>query len=371
MAVGLNTRSWRRRLGAVLLVLGVTLAHWLVTQEVAESRIGSGAADAAMPPRLEVAFVHELAPAAPPPAPAPAAVKPVRRKKPAAVAAAASAPAKAASAAQAAASADDVPAYTEPEVTALAEPAASAPAVPASAGEPAVAAAVPAPPASQAAPPFEWPPSTRVNYRVSGYWRGPIEGDARVQWVRAGQRYQVHLDFNLALVASRRMTSDGELTDDGLKPRRYDEETRVLFQAPRLATLHFEPGRIVTATGSVRDTMPGVQDTASQFVQLAWLFNTQPQQLRVGNTIELPLALPRSSKVVMLDVLGEEQLDTPIGSLQTYYLKPRREVKPSGDITADIWIAPGLQYLPVRIRLQLGEAVADLNIAARPLQAER
>ena len=37
-----------------------------------------------------------------------------------------------------------------------------------------------------------------------------------------------------------------------------------------------------------------MQDTASQFVQLTYLFSTQPELLRVGNIVDFPLALPRT-----------------------------------------------------------------------------
>ena len=37
------------------------------------------------------------------------------------------------------------------------------------------------------------------------------------------------------------------------------------------------------------------------------------------------------------------------------HLKPRQLAKPRGSIVAEIWFAPSLQYLPVRIRITQGE----------------
>lgn len=368
----------RRAAAWCAVVLAVVLGHGLATHEFRVLRDAAQHADAP-PPRIEVAFVRELQPAEPPPVPAPRprrAAKPVPKPAPALPA---SAPEPAVSAVADAASAPDAagPAASDPVLAAAAasalasEPPAAAEGAasePASAADPAFSTA-----SAPGAPGFEWPPSTRLSYSLTGWWRGELHGSARVQWVRLGLRYQVHLDVDVALVVSRRMTSDGELTAEGLKPRRYDEETRVLGSETRRATLHFEPDRIVNAAGVPRALPPGVQDTASQFVQLTWLFTTQPQLLEPGRSIELPLALPRSSKAIVFDVIGREPLDTPLGRLDTVHLKPRVEQtakKPAGnDISAEIWFAPGLQYLPVRIRLTQGEISADLVIATPPLQA--
>jgi hypothetical protein len=114
-----------------------------------------------------------------------------------------------------------------------------------------------------------------------------------------------------------------------------------------------------------------VQDTASQFVQLTWLFTTQPQLLRVGNSVELPLALPRRMDRWVYDVVAEERLWTPVGELDTFHLKPRRAAeRPRGELSAEVWFAPRLQYLPVRIRIQQDvETFVDLMMDAAPLQA--
>jgi hypothetical protein len=210
---------------------------------------------------------------------------------------------------------------------------------------------------------------------VSGYWQGEIHGGAQVQWVRVGLHYQVHLDVwlgpSFAPLGTRRMTSDGELTADGLKPRRYDEATKVMFGGPRHATVLFEPNAIVLANGSRRDAAPGVQDTASQFVQLTWLFTTQPHLLRTGNTLELPVALPRRVYRWVYDVAGEERLHTPVGDLDTFHVKPRFEAR-GGDLTAQMWFAPALQYLPVRIMIRQGaDTYADMLLESPPTQAER
>ena len=89
----MNAAPRRRRAAIVTLAVVVSLGHWLAMQWLAEMRIGDGRADR-MPKRIEVAFVRELAPAAPPAvAPVPVArPKPASRKVPVKPAEPASAP---------------------------------------------------------------------------------------------------------------------------------------------------------------------------------------------------------------------------------------------------------------------------------------
>ena len=395
----LTSRQWK----PAAVVAAVTVAHlWLMSQMEDLARLGSGAADTS-PARIDVAFVRELAQAEPPPV---AAVRapPAAQAEPAPVAApaplpAASAPLDAApvlEAAQLAAASETEPkpepkpepVAPQPEAAAAATPAptaeSSASSAAATAQAPQALPAAPGPAAPPSAPPsaiapaeasaFEWPPSTRLSYNLVGDYRGPVQGKARVEWLRSGNRYQVHLDVRVgadfAPLLSRRMSSDGVLTEAGLKPQRYDEETKVLLREVRRQTIFFEPERIVLPRGGVQPTVAGVQDTASQFVQLSWMFTLQPQLLRTGQTVEVPLALARRVDRWVYDVVGEEVLDLPVGPVKAWYLKPRPQSKTNSDLSVETWFAPTLQYLPVRIRIRQDEAsFIDLTLERLPQQA--
>ncbi len=353
-----------RRVGWWSVLAAVLLGHAVATLWLQASLVGWGDANKPTLQRIEVAFVQPLAPAAPPAAPPPAARA---VKKPSAlqpVPPAASAPTV-----EAAASAP----LSEPEpepapVLAQAEPD-MAPSAAASA--PTAAASSP----DTTATSFEWPPSTRLSYVLTGNYRGEVHGNARVQWVRQGDRYQVHLDVaigpSFAPFISRRMTSDGELGEQGLTPQRYDEMTKVAFQRPRQATILFNADHVTLANGSHHPALPAVQDAASQFVQMTWLFTTQPALLRTGNSVTIALALPKRAGLWVYDVLGQERLSTPVGDLDTFHLKPRLGVRrPGNELSAEIWFAPTLQYLPVRIRIQQeADTYVDLMLDAAPLQA--
>ena len=345
-----------------LLSVFVLAVHLWLAGEVMVPRLGEGAADRA-PTRMEVAFVRELQQSAPAAAPAPAA--PARR---------AAVPAPAASAAPVVIEAPLEPALEPLPPT---EPAASV-AVAEAPPEPIPPLPLPqaaAEPASAAA--FEWPPSTRLSYTLTGNYRGPVQGQARVEWLRTGTRYQVFMDVSIgppfAPLISRRSSSEGEITPEGLSPRRYDEETKALLREPRRQTIWLDADRVRLPGGGELSRPPNVQDSASQFVHLTWLFTTQPEWLTPGRSIEMPLALPRHVQPWIYDVLERETLHTPFGALDTVHVKPRRPVgKAGGDLAAEFWVAPSLQNLPVRIIIrQDADNYIDLLIERLPQQAPR
>jgi len=344
----------RRRLAWLALVLGVVGVHGCVTRAVADRMTAFSVQP--MPPRMQVAYVRELEPTVPvKPAPAPA----PKRVEPAARAAA--------PAASAVVPPEPTPVpEPPPEVVAQAEP--EPPPAPASAAsEPSPAAADAAASAPAA---FEWPGSTRLSYVLTGNFRGPVDGEAQVEWIRDGNRYQVHVDVVIGLsfapTASRRLSSEGELTADGLSPQRYDQLTRAILRDDQRVAMQFLPDAVVLANGQRRIRWPGVQDTASQFVQLTWLFTTRPELLRTGSTVEIPLALPFKVETWPYDVLEEEVLYTPFGEVPSFHVKPRRQPR-GGDLVPEMWIAPGMRYLPLRIRIhQDADTWVDLMIKRKP-----
>ena len=398
----------RRRPGFWGLAVGVVLLHLLLTSHLLENRVGWGSGDKP-PSRIDVVFVKELQAADPPPLAVPT---PAGQRLPAVAAqpqAAASAPRTeppvstdpvrdpAVAAALLASSAPSAPLAPGPEpLAALAGPAPAVsaavdgrPAAPAAvagavpdlpaAASASLAIGVPAPArataeAAAAVPAasttaFDWPPSTRLSYALTGDYRGPVNGSATVEWLRQGNRYQVHLDTSVGPVLARRLSSEGELTAQGLAPQRFDGEQKVLFRASQRWQLRFGPERVVLRGGQEVPTMAGVQDEASQFVQLTWLFTTQPERLKVGQSIDMPLAISRKLERWTYDIVAEETLRFPFGAVATFHIKPRREAQ-GGDLTPEIWIAPTLQYLPVRILIRDGKSHwIDLSLEKPPLQA--
>jgi hypothetical protein len=231
---------------------------------------------------------------------------------------------------------------------------------------------------ADAAASFAWPASTRIRYILTGQFRGEVHGSAEVQWLRDGDRYQIHLEAfigpRVAPLGSRRLSSAGRTTPEGLQPELYEQETRLLLSEPRQLRMAFDAATVTLSNGTRLLRTPGMQDlqdTASQFVQLVWLFRTQPGRLEVGRPIEFTLALPRRVQRWTYDVVARDTVPTPAGAVEAFHVKPRRDAGP-GDLTTEMWFAPALQYLPVRLMIrQDSQTYVDLAMQGLPEQAER
>jgi len=378
------TRSPARRLrvavvGALVLLMHVWLAGAL---DRASRPDGRGRSDAAPAP-LQVRFVAVLRPRAPepPPWPTPLTTPPAGPAPVAWPAITIQEPQPAASAARP---------TPEPAVLAQTEPAPQ-PGTPADRadaeadvdnahdadGLPSHAASAAGPSTDSASADtgrFDWPPSTRLRYALTGYYRGPVEGVAEVEWLREGGRYQIHLDLRVgppfAPLITRRLRSDGRLTPQGLDPQRYEETTQWLFGSPRRLVVTFEPDAVRLANGRRAARLPALQDAVSQFVQLAWRFTVNPGLLQPGQVITVPLALPWRVERWVYDVQPPETLPTQAGPLQALRLKPRRTPRPGGDLVPEAWYAPALMNLPVRMHIRQGtDTWVDLVMDRWPEQA--
>ena len=194
-----------------------------------------------------------------------------------------------------------------------------------------------------------WPSDTRLTYKLGGNYRGELHGSARVLWQREGTRYHTAVEMSAGLLASLSFTSQGDITEGGLRPEVYEENVRGRRRGVRL-------GEDVRLNNGDRIARPeAVQDTASQFVELGHRFSTGQVKLVPGAQVNFSMARPGGIDEWTYDVIGEETLHLPrLGPVPTLHLKPRPLSKPRGPISAEIWYAPSLQYLPVRIRITQG-----------------
>jgi len=396
-----TARRPARALMPWLLAAPVAAAHLLLAMWWPADRFGLGDATQG-PARIEVAFVRDLQPAAPAAAPPPPAPRTRVLRAPPALRAASS-PGAAQDATEAAEARaplalDEVlREAVAPLVAEALPPVEPAPpiaqvlardsvaGVPGavgvdSAASAAAAVAAAASAAAATATAFEWPPSTRMSYLLTGNFNGPVEGQARVEWRLAGSRYQVELEVSVgppfAPFVTRQLLSDGLVTAAGLEPRRYDEETRIAFRAPRRLSIALDADRVQLPNGGAVPRPAGVQDSASQFVQMTWLFTMQPARLLAGSTLALPLALPRHVETWIYEVQGTTTLETPVGLIDAVHVRPRQPPRGAGrgggDLVAEFWVAPTLQNLPVRFLIRQDQDTwVDLRLARLPQQAER
>ncbi len=213
-----------------------------------------------------------------------------------------------------------------------------------------------------------WPADTRLSYKLTGYYQGEIFGSGQVQWTREGEnseRYQVRVIVDAGLYELR-MTSQGRVSPQGLLPESFEEYSKRILASPRIRPLKLEDNELILE-GNRRVSRPaddpnGVQDAVSQFIDIGHRFEQGRAKLQAGQTLRIWLGRPGGLDEWIYDIGEAETMNLPrIGPVAVHELKPRPLAKPRGTITMSFWLAPSLQYLPAKIRIQLNsEAYAEL-----------
>jgi hypothetical protein len=206
------------------------------------------------------------------------------------------------------------------------------------------------PPAAERQLALAVPGSARLNYQLTGRARGfEYSASGQLDWQHDGLRYQARLSISGLLLPSRSQSSVGEIGPEGLSPRRYSDRAR-----GELA-VHFQPelGRISFSANSPPVAwQAGAQDRLSVTLQLAALLAGEPGHFKPGATVSVLTASSRNVEPWDFSVIGSESLSLPMGTQPALHL--RRAARHPYDQTIDLWFAPALGYLPVRILLSQG-----------------
>lgn len=206
------------------------------------------------------------------------------------------------------------------------------------------------------------PAPVRLGFDVAGQAKGfQYSARAELLWQHDGQQYQARQEISVLFLGSRSQTSVGEITPLGLQPRRFGDRSR----SEQAAHFDFAQGRVSFSANTPPATVaPGAQDRLSVFLQLGALLSAAPERFGVGTRISIPTVSARAADTWTFTVEGEETLELPIGTVQAVQLQrlPRRDY----DQKAQVWLAPELGYLPVRIRItQTSGDFAELSLRSR------
>lgn len=214
--------------------------------------------------------------------------------------------------------------------------------------------AAPSLPAAQALQNYAFPGAVRLKYDVKIEYRGiPATFSGALLWLQDGNTYDARMEISLGLLGSVVQTSKGQLGNHGLEPTRFSDKRRSEVAA------HFERNRgIVVFSANTPDAplLPGAQDQLSMFMQLASMVGGAPDRFPEGVQIPFQSIGPRSSESWTFTVGSIETLVLPGGSVKA--LKLSRPPANEYAQRAEIWLAPEMAYMPVRIRLT--EANGDI-----------
>jgi hypothetical protein len=194
---------------------------------------------------------------------------------------------------------------------------------------------------------FAVPPSAHLHYKVMAQVKGmALTGEGDLLWRNEGHEYEARLEVRAPFVRTRTQTSTGQITTEGLEPVRFSDKNRGEQAA------HFQRDKGTVSFSSNRPDAPllaGAQDRLSVMLQLGAMIGGAPQKFPPGTGISVQTADTQEAQGWEFTVEGMEQLHLPGGSVAALKLirNPRKEY----DQKVELWLAPRMDYVPVRLRL--------------------
>ena len=211
-------------------------------------------------------------------------------------------------------------------------------------------------PPAKAVHKFAFPPSTRLKYDVKGEIKGfPYHVNGDLQWAQDGKTYNARMEISHFLLGARVQTSTGRMGAHGLEPTRFGDKVRSEVAA------HFDYDKNkVSFSANTPDVplLPGAQDQLSVILQMASMLAADPKLFTQASTLSFQAVGPKSAEAWVFTIGTSEKLGLPGGELSA--LRVWREPIGEYDSRVEVWFAPSMGYLPVRIRLsQANGDVAD------------
>jgi len=158
-------------------------------------------------------------------------------------------------------------------------------------------------------------------------------------------------------------TSEGTVVDGGLRPDTFTVRRGRAGERQLEARFDWSAMSLALGPAGAAQRVPlatGALDLIAFVYQLA-LLDLAPGRLR------LPITNGTKLEIYELDVGSPETLETPLGTLQVL---PVRQVRSPGQESMEIWLAPQLRQLPVRIRFYDREGKMSGEQLAREIRID-
>lgn len=231
-----------------------------------------------------------------------------------------------------------------------------------------VAMPVPKPVLAQTSPNrYAMPEPFRMHYAVT---KGNDSAKGALTWqvsapantpANAESKYELTYEATYFGVSVVKQTSLGNLTEAGLAPTRFGDKRR--GKSEQAAHFDKDKQRVTFSNNRPEATLAmGSQDRSSVLIQLASLFAGDPTKWREGQVIEVPVASTDELETWRFEVQGEALLALPAGERSAVHLV--RRARRAFDQTVELWLAPSLSYLPVRIRQSDSSGVTDAQLSS-------
>jgi Protein of unknown function (DUF3108) len=215
---------------------------------------------------------------------------------------------------------------------------------------------------------LQLPSNSRLQFTARSQQSGQTrEGKGQLIWQSDGQTYSLKIEATMLLFTVLEWSSEGKITEVGLSPVRFSEKRG--FRSEQATHFRQEIGKIQFSNNKPEAILEGgAQDRLSVMLLLSSLLAGNPGQIQPSSIIRIQVASTDLAETWDIRYEGQEEIMLPTGAMLAHKLtrNPRREF----DRKLDLWLAPSLGYLPVRILLSStspsNEDTFDLKLSALP-----
>lgn len=197
---------------------------------------------------------------------------------------------------------------------------------------------------------FNLPPSADLNYHIRARLSGVrLDGNALLAWHAADGKYRINVETR-AMLAGRILTasSEGVIDEYGLAPLAFTEKR--FRKSATTATFNRATKTIgFSASPASFALIGGEQDRTSIVWQLIANARGAPKRFTPGSDWRYFVAGQQDAEAWTFRVGKTEKINTPLGAMTA--LRISRVLTPEERAQQlDIWLAPSLEWYPVRIR---------------------
>ena len=202
----------------------------------------------------------------------------------------------------------------------------------------------------------ELPPAADLSYELSAQQRGfGLKGEALIAWRNSGNsdgKYEVNVEARVPLIGKlTEYRSRGTVDSYGLAPDQFYEKR---YRKDPTTTTFDRDSKTITFTDAKEPyaLQGGEQDRASVTWQLAAVARAAGEsKFKPGSEWSFVVAGRRDAEPWTFKVVKREKIHTGMGELDTLLVtrEPRADGKSE---SVDIWLAPGQEWYPVKLRFR-------------------
>jgi hypothetical protein len=192
---------------------------------------------------------------------------------------------------------------------------------------------------------FDVPPTGELRYDT--LINGVMNQTGTIHWINSAQHYEMVVSIPLPFVGPFVYSSKGHIDGFGIAPEQYSEQRG--RRAADITVFDRSTKQLVyTRTPNSQPLADGAQDRFGVVMQLASLVRGSPDAYKPGVVRQFSVADNDSNEIWPIETVGDETVQARDGNVQARHFT-RLARRANDRRRLDIWLAPSIGWLPVRI----------------------